>query len=122
MRTRAGAPPPHHVNAETVRSRAARRRAAAAVAATVAVLLVGGFGAIVSAWAAGIGHGTSPAGGSGSTVGVPRYYVEQGIVSRGHPETVVRARATGAVTASVHFPWPKPRTLVMSGAPPAHEQ
>ncbi|HEX9520534.1 MAG TPA: hypothetical protein VF940_30675 [Streptosporangiaceae bacterium] len=113
--------PPHHVNAETVRSRAARRRAAAAVAATVAVLLVGGFGAIVSAWAAGIGHGTSPAGGSGRPVGVPRYYVEQGIVSRGHPETVVRARATGAVTASVHCPWPKTRTLLMSVAAASNE-
>ncbi|HUZ54520.1 MAG TPA: hypothetical protein VMU94_18600 [Streptosporangiaceae bacterium] len=97
--------PPNRVNAEIVRRRAARRRLTAALASAAAVALVGGLGAVVSARATGLGLGSSPAGGSGLPAGVPRYYVESGFPAQGHQSTVVRATATGAVTATIRSPW-----------------
>jgi hypothetical protein len=111
--------PPHRVDAETVRRRAARRRATAALAIAAAFLLVGGLGAIVSARATGLG--SSPEGGSGRPHGVPRYYIEQGVVSPGHPQSVVRARATGAVTARVRCPWPRAGGSLLSMAAAENE-
>src|SRR5258708_4556627 len=119
MRVAVGAPP-HRLNAESVRHRAARRRATT-VLATVAILLAGGLGAIVSARAAGLGGGSSPAGGSGVPAGVPRFYVEQGLVSSGHPQNVVRARKTGAVTGRVRCPWPAAHPIPMSVAAAEHQ-
>jgi DUF1707 SHOCT-like domain len=72
----------------------ARRRAMACVAAVVAAMLLAGVGVAVFLRA----PGPLPAG-------APRYYVQQGFSEAPPPVTVVRATATGAVTASVRCPW-----------------
>jgi hypothetical protein len=80
---------------------AARRRARGWAVAAVAVLLLAGAGAAVFTRA----PAPVPAGVP-FPAGVPRYYVQQGFTAAPRPVTVVRATATGAVTASVRCPWP----------------
>lgn len=75
----------------------ARRRAGQWAAAIVAVVLLGWAG--VALW--------GPAGGPGPAAGVPRYYVQQTLGQGTRPMTVVRATATGAITARVRSPWPQ---------------
>ena len=79
----------------------AGRRARRWAAAIAAVVLLGGAGLAVWTWAGG------PAGVPGQPARVPRYYVQQVIGQRPPPVTVVRATATGAVTATVRSPWPQ---------------
>ena len=78
----------------------ARRRARRWAAAIAAVVLLGAAGLAVWTWTGG------PAGVPGPVAGLPRYYVQQAIGQRPPPATVVRATATGAVTAMVRSPWP----------------
>jgi hypothetical protein len=67
------------------------------VGATLAVVILAGLGvAVVQA------AGPGPANISGSAAGVPRYYVQE---SFGGTQPVVRATATGAVTATIRCPW-----------------
>jgi hypothetical protein len=97
---------PRRVDVEAIR-RLARRRAIASVAAAMSVVLIGGAGVAVAAKSIGgqtVGSGPLPAG-------VPRYYFEQGFGYAEHPVNVIRATASGAVTASVRCPGPG-RTLV----------
>jgi hypothetical protein len=92
--------PPHKVTVQAVRRRVARRRAIEGVAAVTAAVLVAALGVAVAAQA----HGSSPASGPRRIAGEPRYYVEQGFTSTPRTSTVVRATATGAVTATVRCP------------------
>jgi hypothetical protein len=62
-------------------------------------VLAGGLGAAAEAGGA---HPAPPAGPAVLPAGLPRYYVEQ---SRSPARTVVRATATGALTATVRCPW-----------------
>ncbi len=78
----------------------ARRRAGRWAAAIVAVVLLGCAGLAV--W----GRPGDPAGRPGPVAGLPRYYVQQAFGQR-PPGAVVRATATGAVTATVRSPWPQ---------------
>jgi hypothetical protein len=93
--------PPRRVTVQAVRRRAARRRMAERVSAAVAVLLLVGLGGAVSATVTGPGPASSLPG-----PGVPRYYVEQGFRNASPAVTMVRATATGAVTATLGCPWP----------------
>jgi hypothetical protein len=98
--------PPHRVTVEAVRRRMARRRVMEGVAAAIAAVLLIGLGVAVSAQATSPG----PAGGAYSRAGVPRHYVQQSLSEASSPLlTVVRATATGAVTATVRCPWPHAR-------------
>ena len=93
--------PPHTVTVQAVRRRVTRRRITESVAAAIVAVLVAGLGVAVAARATGSG----PASGPRPPAGAPRYYVEQGIRSAPPAVTVVRATATGAVTATVRCPW-----------------
>ena len=94
--------PPRTVTVQAVRRRVARRRRIESAAAAVAAVLVAGLGVAVATQA----HGSGAATGPRPPAGAPRYYVEQGITSALPVVTVVRATATGAVTARVRCPWP----------------
>jgi hypothetical protein len=93
--------PPHRISVQAVRRRTARRRVLAGIAAATAVVLIVGIGIAVSA---GLTGGT-PQRGAGPLAsrlaGPPRYYLEQPVGD----VLVVRATATGAVTATVPSPW-----------------
>lgn len=78
----------------------ARRRTIAAVVAALAVLLIGGAGAAVAARTGG----QPPVGTRGLPSGVPRYYYEQGYTNASKPLDVIRATASGAITATVRCP------------------
>jgi hypothetical protein len=98
--------PPHRVTVEAVRRRMARRRVMEGVAAAIAAVLLTGLGVAVSAQVTSPG----PAGGAYSGAGVPRYYIQQSLRDASPSlQTVVRATATGAVTATVRCPWPHAR-------------
>ena len=96
--------PPRRVTAEAVRRRVVRRRRAEWATGTAAVVLLTGLGIVVPAQLFAPG-GTS--GGRGAPTGAPRYYVQMVTAKPGQQVTLVRARATGAVTATVTCPWPK---------------
>src|SRR5499427_2468862 len=80
-----------------------RRRVMEAVAAAVAVVLAAGL----SVAAAGL-FGAGPGPSAIPRAGAPRYYVQASFAgTAGRPQPVViRATATGAVTATVRCPWP----------------
>ena len=61
-------------------------------------MVLAGFGIAVAA----VRSGPGPADIGGFTPGLPRYYVQE---SFGAPHPVVRATATGAVTATIRCPW-----------------
>jgi hypothetical protein len=95
--------PPHRVTVEAVRRRMARRRVMEGVAAAGAAVLLTGLGVAVSAQVTSPG----PAGGGYSGAGVPGHYIQQSLSGASSALlTVVRATATGAVTATVRCPWP----------------
>jgi hypothetical protein len=96
--------PPHRVTITAVRHRLVRRRVLEAVAAAAVVVLIAGLGV-----AAARVIGTSPGPSAMSRAGPPRYYVQQSYPgTSGRPEPVmVRATATGRVTATVSCPRPK---------------
>jgi hypothetical protein len=94
--------PPHRVTVAAVRRRLIRRRVMEAVAVAAAVVLIAGLGV-----AAARVFGASPAGPSAiSRAGPPRYYVQQSFGLGKQPPVVVRATATGRVTATVSCPQP----------------
>ena len=96
--------PPRRVTVEAVRRRVIRRRRAEWATGTAAVVLLTGLGIVVP------GQLFGPAAtGNGSTTatGAPRYYIQMLAPKPGQQVTLVRATATGAVTAKVHCPWPK---------------
>jgi len=80
-----------------------RRRVMEAVAAAAAVVLAAGL-SVAAAGVFGAGPGPSAIARAGS----PRYYVQASFAgTAGRPQPVViRATATGAVTATVRCPWP----------------
>jgi hypothetical protein len=96
--------PPRQVTAEAVRRRVVRRRRAEWATGTAAVVLLTGLGIVVP------GQLFRPAatggGGSSASTGAPRYYVQTVVRNPGQQTTMVRATATGAVTATVRCPWP----------------
>lgn len=90
--------PPHRVTPEAVRGRVRRRRLKEGASAALAAVVLAGLGVTVAA----VRSGPAPADVGGFTPGVPRYYVQE---SFGAPHPVVRATATGAVTATIRCPW-----------------
>ena len=87
------------------REPAARRRGVGWVAAAVAVVLLAGVGVAVFTRAPGPLRDVGPLRARGPLpAGVPRYYVQQSLGGASGPVTVVRATATGAVTATVRSP------------------
>jgi hypothetical protein len=88
------------VTVQAVRRQVTRRRIIESVAAAIVAVLVAGLGVAVAARASGSG----PASGPRPPAGVPRYYVEQAFRNTPPAVTVIRATATGAVTATVHCP------------------
>ena len=92
--------PPRTVTVQAVRRRVTRRRIIESVAAAIVAVLVAGLGVAVAVRASGSGQPSGPR----PPAGVPRYYVEQGFRNAPPAVTVIRATATGAVTAAVHCP------------------
>lgn len=90
--------PPHRVTPEAVRRRVRRRRLKEGACAALAAVVLAGFGVAVAA----VRSGPGPADIGGFAPGLPRFYVQEGF---GTPGLVVRATATGAVTARVRCPW-----------------
>lgn len=111
--------PPRRVTVEAVRRGVARRRRREWATGTAAAVLLTGLGIVVPGQLfrpAAPGHGSTNAATS-----APRYYVQTVVTKPGHQMTVVRARATGAVTATVRCPWPK-SYVADSGLAPADGQ
>jgi hypothetical protein len=93
--------PPHRVTVEAVRRRVARRRMLEGACAAVTVVILAAAGVAVAAQVAG----PSPRSAStGSVPHPPRYYVQEGFTNAPPQTVVVRATATGAVTARVDCP------------------
>ena len=90
--------PPHRVTPEAVRRRVRRRRLKEGACAALAALVLAGFGVTVAA----VRSGPGPADVGGFAPGLPRYYVQEAFQASG---PVVRATATGAVTARIKCPW-----------------
>ena len=109
--------PPHRVTVAAVRRRAARRRMLEYVSAAVAAVLLAGAGIAVAARATGPAPASSPR----MPAGVPRYYVQQAFRAAPPPTTVVRSRATGAVTATVRCPWGSAQPATGEIAPASHQ-
>jgi hypothetical protein len=109
--------PPHRVTVEAVRRRMARRRMMGGVAAAMAAVLLTGLGLAVSAQVTSPG----PAVTGYSRAGLPRYYIQQSLSDASSPLlTVVRATATGAVTATVRCPWAHARIAAQDAAASDH--
>jgi hypothetical protein len=82
-------------------------------AISLAVALAGGSGVAVAAPVAGASAGR----GATAPAGPPRYYYESGINGRNdHLQTVIRATATGAVTAHVRCPGKPGSHIGLTGA------
>lgn len=90
--------PPHRVIPEVVRRRVRRRRLKEGACAALAFMVLAGLGVAVAA----VRSGPGPAEIEGFTPGLPRYYVQESFEA---PGLVVRATATGAVTATIRCPW-----------------
>lgn len=97
--------PPSRVTAEAVRRRAVRRRAAQAGAVSLAAVLAAGLG--VALFTGAIRAGTPPASSARQPAGMPRFYVAQDWNQKAQQSVlVVRATATGRVTAVIRDPLP----------------
>jgi hypothetical protein len=107
--------PPHRVTVEAVRRRVVRRRRAEWATGTAAVVLLTGLGIVVPGQLFGP---SATVGGSSAPTGAPRYYIQMLAPKPGQQVTLVRATATGAVTAKVHCPWPKSH-VANNGVAPA---
>lgn len=94
--------PPHRVTVAAVRRRLVRRRVMEAVSVTAAVVVVAGLGVIAAVRVFGAGAGP----GVISRAGAPRYYVQQSFGGGKPSPVVVRATATGRVTATARCPRP----------------
>jgi hypothetical protein len=102
--------PPHRVTVEAVRRRVVRRRMLEGAGAAVAVVVLAMAGVAVAAQVAGPSPGSASAG---SAAHPPRYYVQEGFIKAPPATVVVRATATGAVTARVQCPGK--RSVVLDG-------
>jgi hypothetical protein len=109
--------PPHRVTAETVRQRVIRRRMREALGVAAIVVLVAGVAVAAAVRMPGTGHASGPISGAGA----PRYYVQQSYQAAKQPPGVVRATATGAVTDTIHCPWPN-ATIAPEGITAAGQQ
>jgi hypothetical protein len=109
--------PPHRVSVTAVRRQAARRRMLEYVAAAVAVALLAGAGFAVAARIAGPGPASTPR----IPAGAPRFYVQQAFSTAPPATTVVRSRATGAVTARVRCPWGAAQPATGQIVPVSHQ-
>jgi hypothetical protein len=97
--------PPRRVTVDAVRRGVARRRRAEWATGTAAVILLAGLGIVLPARLSGP---PAPAGAGSAAAGAPRYYVQTATEQPPFRQvTVVRARTTGAVMATVRCPWPK---------------
>ena len=96
--------PPRRVTVETVRRRVVRRRMLEAAGIGAVAVVVAGIGVATAFRVAGANAPSGPV----SHAGAPRYYVQASFAgTAGRPQPVViRATATGAVTATVRCPWP----------------
>lgn len=103
--------PARQITIDMVR-RLARRRMLAAAACVVAISLIGGAGAAVAARTVG----RQQVSASGSPSGAPRYYYEQSF-ARTDPVGLIRATASGAITATVRCPGPGSHLAITSVAP-----
>lgn len=91
---------------QPVREPAARRRGPGWVAVAAAVVLLAGVSVAALTRAAGPPPAPGPLRAVGPLpAGVPRYYIQQSFGGTSGPVTVVRATATGVVTATVRSPW-----------------
>jgi len=96
--------PPRRVTVETVRHRMIRRRMLEAAGIGAVAVVVAGIGLATAFRVAGANAPSGPV----SHAGAPPYYVQvsfPGTTGRPQP-VVIRATATGAVTATVRCPWP----------------
>jgi hypothetical protein len=99
--------PPRRLTVEAVRRRVIRRRRAEWVTGTAAVVLLTGLGIVVPGQLL-FRSASTGGGGNSAPAGAPRYYL-QTVATQPEPGqqvTLVRATATGAVTARVRCPWP----------------
>jgi hypothetical protein len=105
--------PTRQITTEMVR-RLARRRTVAAVAAAIAIVLIGGAGAAVAARTVG----RQDLAAAGLPRGVPRFYFVGGWTNTGQSGDVIRATASGKVTATVRCPGTSsPSTIITSVVP-----
>jgi hypothetical protein len=101
-------PPDDRVTVTAVRHQRARRQTAAAVGATIAIAVLG----VISA---GLIRGLAsppPAAGPALPAGIPRYYAEETFSHGRQDRTVIRATATGTVTAAIRCPLPHAAPLI----------
>lgn len=101
--------PPMLLTVAAVRHRAVRRRMAQMGAAALAFVLTAGLATTV---ASGVLRGSPAAGNSGKTSGPPPYYVQRSNQAGAGP-IVVRATATGHITATI--PAPRPGMTCVDG-------
>jgi hypothetical protein len=92
------------MTAKAVRRRVIRRHMAERATGTAAVVLLTGLGVVMPGQLFGP---PATSGGGSAPTGAPRYYVQTVMAKPGQQATLVRATATGAVTAKVNCPWPK---------------
>lgn len=96
--------PPRRVTVETVRRRVVRRRLLETAGMVAVALVVAGIGVAAAFRVSGANAPSGPV----SHADAPQYYVQAsfpGTTDRPQP-VVIRATATGAVTAIVRCPWP----------------
>jgi hypothetical protein len=96
--------PPRRVTVAAVRRRVVRRRILESAGIGAVAVVVAGIGVAAAFRVAGANTPSGPV----SHAGAPRYYVQASFLgTAGRPQPVViRATATGAVTATVRCPWP----------------
>jgi hypothetical protein len=96
--------PPRRVTVDAVRRRVIRRRILESAGIGAVAVVVAGIGVAAAFRVTGANAPSAPV----SHAGVPRYYVQASFPgTAGRPQPVViRATATGAVTATVRCPWP----------------
>jgi hypothetical protein len=107
--------PPRRVTVEAVRRRVVRRRRTEWATGTAAVVLLTGLGIVVPGQ---VFRPAATSGGSSAPTGAPRYYLQTVVPDPNQQVTMVRATATGAVTAKVNCPWPK-SSVANEGLAPA---
>jgi hypothetical protein len=101
-------PPDNRVTVTAVRHQRTRRQTAAAVGAVIAI-------AVLGVTSVGLIRGLAsppPAAGPALPAGVPRYYAEEAFGHGGQYRTVMRATATGTVTAAIRCPLPHAISLI----------
>jgi DUF1707 SHOCT-like domain len=106
---------------QPVREPAAQRRGTGWVAGAVAAMLLAGLVVAVFTRAPGPPFTRAPGPSfirapSPFPAGLPRYYIQQSFGGAHGPATVVRATATGAVTATVRSPWRQAHTTGIAAA------